>query len=328
MNLAKSCLWLLLLPVVACGHQSSLSQVHNAPSATPPASDASGPASDGRFAASPNETAEAPVPEASAPVASRAPSPSGLSGSGSAAAAPATRGGAAYEPPADKKADRPGLGTTWGETRTSYVSSSPFDRADYSHPFALVSLNYNDDSGIQAMARRMGNSYASFDRSGVDAAQGAVSVRLLDENGTPLPSTSFSGRDYVAGNDGQRYVIQIENHTGNRFEAVATVDGLDVVDGKEGSISKRGYLIDPWATLQIDGFRRSQSAVAAFRFGAVKDSYAARKGSDRNVGVIGVAFFHERGTSLPWTERELERRDSANPFPGGFASPPPAPFAR
>jgi hypothetical protein len=118
-------------------------------------------------------------------------------------------------------------------------------------------------------------------------------------------------------------VIQIENHSNNRFEAVATVDGLDVVDGKDGSLAKRGYLINPWATLQIDGFRRSQSAVAAFRFGAVKDSYAARKGNDRNVGVIGVAFFHERGTSLPWTERELERRDSANPFPAGFASPPP-----
>ena len=188
----------------------------------------------------------------------------------------------------------------------------------------LVSLNYNDDSGIQAMARRMGNSYASFDRTGVDAAQGAVSVRLLDENGVPLPSAYFGGQDYVAGADGQRYVIQIENHTGNRFEAVATVDGLDVVDGKDGTLGKRGYLIDPWATLQIDGFRRSQSAVAAFRFGAVKDSYAARKGNDRNVGVIGVAFFHERGSSLPWTERELERRDSANPFPGGYASPPPA----
>jgi len=173
------------------------------------------------------------------------------------------------------------------------------------------------------MARRMGNSYASFDRSGVDAAQGAVSVRLLDENGAPLPSASFGGQDYVAGSDGQRYVIQIENHTNRRFEAVATVDGLDVVDGKDGSMSKRGYLIDPWSTLQIDGFRRSQAAVAAFRFGAVKDSYAARKGNDRNVGVIGVAFFHERGSELPWTERELQRRDSANPFPGGFASPPP-----
>jgi hypothetical protein len=308
MNLAKVCACLLLLPVVACARASS----------PEPALSAAPVGNSGRaYAAGPSDDGERPAP---APMASEA--RAGRNDSVAGAAPGAARAGSSYQ--AEKKAEeRPGLGTTWGETRTSYVSNAPFERAEYSRPFALVALNYNDDSGIQAMARRMGNSYASFDRSGVDAAQGAISVRLLDENGTPLPSANFGGQDYVAGADGQRYVIQIENHTNNRFEAVATVDGLDVVDGKEGSMSKRGYLINPWATLQIDGFRRSQSAVAAFRFGAVKDSYAARKGNDRNVGVIGVAFFHERGSSLPWTDRELERRDSANPFPGGFASPPP-----
>ena len=310
---------LLILPVVACSRSSSAPDARSAPPALPaPASDDSAP-SDGAFASEPSGEAEAPA----AP-------PRALPGSASdsAEAAPqAARASGAYRP-VEKKAERPGLGTTWGETRTSYVSNAPFERADASQPFALVSLNYNDESGIQAMARRLGNSYASFDRSGVDAAEGAVSVRLMDETGAPLPTTNFGGRDYVAGADGQRYVIQIENHTGNRFEAVATVDGLDVVDGKDGALAKRGYLIAPWATLQIDGFRRSQSAVAAFRFGAVKDSYAARKGNDRNVGVVGVAFFHERGASLPWTERELERRDSANPFPGGFASPPPSSLVR
>jgi len=318
MNLAKVLACLLLLPVAACARSYSPPEARNAPSAAP-----FGNSEPSRgYASGPSGEVEASAP-AAAPMPSQA---RAASNDSAATAAPrAARAGSAYQPPAEKKAeDRPGLGTTWGETRQSYVSNAPFERADYSHPFALVSLNYNDDSGIQAMARRMGNSYASFDRTGVDAAQGAVSVRLLDENGVPLPSAYFGGQDYVAGADGQRYVIQIENHTGNRFEAVATVDGLDVVDGKDGTLGKRGYLIDPWATLQIDGFRRSQSAVAAFRFGAVKDSYAARKGNDRNVGVIGVAFFHERGSSLPWTERELERRDSANPFPGGYASPPPA----
>ena len=320
MNLAKTIACLLLLPVAACTRSASTPQAQNAPSRAPFAD--TEPSRDA-YAAGPSEV-EAP---AAPPMPSDDRGGRAESSASSAPRAARPGSGSAYQPPAEKKSeDRPGLGTTWGETRTSYVSNAPFERADYSRPFALVALNYNDDSGIQAMARRMGNSYASFDRAGVDAAQGAVSVRLLDENGSPLPSANFGGQDYVAGSDGQRYVIQIENHTGSRFEAVATVDGLDVVDGKDGSIAKRGYLINPWATLQIDGFRRSQSAVAAFRFGAVKDSYAARKGNDRNVGVIGVAFFHERGSSLPWTERELERRDSANPFPGGFASPPPPSF--
>ncbi len=323
MNLARIFACLLLLPVAACARSSYPPEARNAPSATP---FGNSEPSRGSYASAPSGETEESAP---APLPSQARNASNDSAVAGAPRAARSGSGSAYQPPAEKKAeDRPGLGTTWGETRTSYVSNAPFERADYSRPFALVSLNYNDDSGIQAMARRMGNAYASFDRAGVDAAQGAVSVRLLDENGVPLPSANFGGQDYVAGADGQRYVIQIENHTSQRFEAVATVDGLDVVDGKGGSIAKRGYLIDPWATLQIDGFRRSQSAVAAFRFGAVKDSYAARKGNDRNVGVIGVAFFHERGSSLPWTERELDRRNSANPFPGGFASPPPVPMAR
>jgi hypothetical protein len=103
---------------------------------------------------------------------------------------------------------------------------------------------------------------------------------------------------------------------------VATVDGLDVIDGQPGSFEKRGYLVAPWSTVEIDGFRRSEDEVAAFRFGRVRDSYAAKRGSDRNVGVIGVAVFQERGSSWPWTERELRRRDSADAFPGRFAPAP------
>jgi hypothetical protein len=320
MNLFKlsACFIVLPLAASACSHQGSALEAH---SSSIPASETIAP-SDAESAPEPvAPTAMNDAPRPAAPGASAAPR-------GAADSDAAARAGRGYEPPQKKAEERPGLGTTWGETRTSYVSNERFERADASHPFALVSLNYNDEPGIQAMARRMGNSYASFDGSGVDAAQGAVSVRLLDENGSPLPSTNFGGHDYVAGSDGQRYVIQIENHSGNRFEAVATVDGLDVLDGQGGSFSKRGYLVNAWSTLEIDGFRRSQAQVAAFRFGAVKDSYAARKGSDRNVGVIGVAFFHEEGSSLPWTQRELDRRSSANPFPGGFAAPPPPPMAR
>jgi hypothetical protein len=54
----------------------------------------------------------------------------------------------------------------------------------------------------------------------------------------------------------------------------------------------------------------------------VRDSYAAKRGNDRNVGVIGVAIFQERGSSYPWTDRELRRRDSADAFPGRFAPAP------
>ena len=123
----------------------------------------------------------------------------------------------------------------------------------------------------------------------------------------------------VMGTAGQRYNIVIQNKTNGRFEIVASVDGLDVIDGRPASVNKRGYILPPYGRLVIDGYRRSDRYVAAFRFGSVRNSYASRKGRGRNVGVIGVALFDERGSV--WTVGEIRRRDTANPFPG-YAKPP------
>jgi len=225
----------------------------------------------------------------------------------------------AYQPTPAPQKERPGLGTEWGETRDSRVSSAPFEREDESSPLSTASFFYNDESGVRAM---LGSGYWDRRTDGVSTARGALTIRVVDDRGAALPTFAAAGRSYVMGNDGARYAIRIENQTGARFEAVATVDGLDVIDGQPGSFEKRGYLIAPWSTVEIDGFRRSQAQVAAFRFGRVKDSYAAKRGVDRNVGVIGVAVFQERGSSWPWTQRELERRDSADAFPGRFAPAP------
>jgi hypothetical protein len=227
--------------------------------------------------------------------------------------------GSAYEPAPAPAEERPGLGTEWGETRQSRVSSAPFERADGGRPLSTTSFFYNDESGVRAA---LGASFWERKTDGASAARGAVTVRIVDDNGAPLPTFAAGGRSYVMGHDGQRYSIRIENQTGARFEAVATVDGLDVIDGQPGSFEKRGYLVQPWSTVEIDGFRRSEEEVAAFRFGRVRDSYAARRGNDRNVGVIGVAVFQERGAVSPWTAPELGRRESADPFPGRFAPAP------
>jgi len=238
--------------------------------------------------------------------------------SGAPAPAPRAQRGEA-EPSAAQKA-RPGLGTVWGETRVSRIQHTTFHRADPETPFATASLFYNDRQGVKAMARQ--SALSDHGDGGFSTLKGAVSVRLLDEDGSPLPAFEVASRNYVMGENGDRYLIEIRNHTGERLEAVATVDGLDVVDGRPGSLEKRGYVLRPFDTLQIDGFRQSTDTVAAFRFGSVRDSYASKKGKGRNVGVIGVAIFHERGSDLPWTFDEIQHRHTADPFPGRFASPP------
>lgn len=213
--------------------------------------------------------------------------------------------------------DRPGLGTSWGETVSAPIHFAPFQRASAA-PWAELALHYNDADGVLAHARYLGVAPAPLE---VDAGDGALSIAVVDDDGRSLPGFTAGGRTLVVGDDGERYRIVVRNATDARFEVVASVDGLDVIDGRPADPARRGYLVDPHGVLSIDGFRTSDDAVAAFRFGRVADSYAAQTGSDRNVGVIGLAIFAERGAR--WTRGELHRRDTADPFPErSYAAPP------
>lgn len=213
--------------------------------------------------------------------------------------------------------ERPGLGTTFGETVYAPISFAPFVRAG-SAPWAEVLLHYNDEAGVRAHAEYLNASPRPLE---VPAGDGSLSVALVDDTGRTLPGYAAGGRALVIGDDGERYKIIVRNATTARFEIVASVDGLDVIDGKPADPQRRGYLVDPHDTLVIDGFRTSDADVAAFRFGRVADSYAAQTSGDRNVGVVGLAIFSERGAV--WTRGELHERDTADPFPQrGYSTPP------
>jgi len=118
-------------------------------------------------------------------------------------------------------------------------------------------------------------------------------VQIIREDGETLPTYASHDRFYVQGIAGQRYSIKISNPTGHRVEAVVSVDGLDAVDGENGDLHKRGYIVPPWGETRIEGFRTSLADVATFRFSSVDGSYAGQKGKARNVGVIAVALFEE-----------------------------------
>jgi hypothetical protein len=244
------------------------------------------------------------------------------------AAAPAEPVGAAdaLEAEADEaegtiaraKRSRPGLGTSFGEQHHSEVVTTRFERANANAPDVLLSLWYDDAAGVRDMARYKGDS--SWSTSRIGAAGGNLVVSVVDERGAALPCTRIEGRPYVIGEADQRYLIGVENNSPYRYEVVGSVDGLDVIDGETAGFYKRGYVVDPYTSTTIEGWRTSTDTVAAFRFSDIEDSYAERKGKGRNIGVIGVAFFHELG-AVDWAE--LQRRDSAEPFPGRYAQPPP-----
>lgn len=152
---------------------------------------------------------------------------------------------------------------------------------------------------------------------------------LID--GRPITVYWHRGQAFVAGAQGKRYEIRIHNDGPRRVEAVVSVDGRDVIDGRPASVGRRGYLVDAYGAVTIDGFRTSAAEVAAFRFSPVSRSYAARMGDDANVGVIGVAFFPERAAPPPAVARrywETGHGDADRARGGASASPPAAPAGK
>lgn len=47
---------------------------------------------------------------------------------------------------------------------------------------------------------------------------------------------------------------------------VASVDGLDVLDGRQASRQKSGYVLRPYRLISIEGFRKNNTSVASFTF--------------------------------------------------------------
>jgi len=158
------------------------------------------------------------------------------------------------------------------------------------------------------------------------ARSGPWSVELVDEGGAVLPAFEHRGRTFVLGTRGRRYAVRIRNQTGGRVEVVLSVDGRDAIDGRPSSFAKRGYIVDPWSDVLVDGFRLSDAAVAAFRFGTVSSSYAARMGDARDVGAIGVAVFAEAPRFVPPPRRyeDRAREEAAPSADAGSAAQPPS----
>jgi hypothetical protein len=111
--------------------------------------------------------------------------------------------------------------------------------------------------------------------------------------GERLQTWERDGRLYVAGRPGDRYAVELMNHSRGRVLAVLSVDGINAITGETAAGNQSGYVLSPQQRAEIVGWRKSMEDVAAFYFTALPDSYAGRTGRPQNVGVIGVAVYRE-----------------------------------
>ena len=223
-------------------------------------------------------------------------------------------------------APAPQLGTQWGEGRESKTQAVVTRRLS-AQPDDVASLGYNEASAVR---RAVGNNPER--RLSLMLADGDIEWSVLDEDGQPLPlqrARRGAGAEdmfRLAGVQGSRYTLRFRNLGERSYEVIATVDGLDVLNGKPGSLRNGGYVLRPLQALTIEGFRKSQNEVAAFRFAAPGRAYAANTdaGDVRNIGVIGAALFELEEKDAPRRQRRdaTPSQPSAFPADGAYAPAP------
>ena len=124
-----------------------------------------------------------------------------------------------------------------------------------------------------------------------------VSVKV-EKKQAPLYQAAWRpDRWYVEAHEGARYEVQVRNTTNERIAFVISVDGLNAINGERSALSSSEpmYVLDPYQSTTVRGWRRSLDKVAQFVFVDEEQSYASR--TDQANGMMGwirVAAFRER----------------------------------
>jgi hypothetical protein len=155
-----------------------------------------------------------------------------------------------------------------------------------------------------ALAARTDVIHTRPSRGHVTADGSLVDVQVqVDGQTAPLyfrPGTS--DRHYFQAFTGRNYSLVVHNTTGRRVGVLLAVDGLNVVNGELSRLDHNEpmYVLDPYETSTIRGWRTSLDEVRRFVFVDEQRSYAERTGqANGDLGWIRVLAFAE---SRPWID--------------------------
>ena len=149
-----------------------------------------------------------------------------------------------------------------------------------------------------------------------------VDVRVLVDNGAaPLYSRGWSfnsPKRYFEAFEGGHYAVELHNRTGRRIGVLLSVDGLNVVTGNRSNLTadESMYVLDPFQSTVIRGWRTSLDEVRQFVFVDEQRSYAERTGqANGDMGWLRVVAFEELRPMLGWGQLKSTYR-------GGGGEPP------
>ena len=131
-----------------------------------------------------------------------------------------------------------------------------------------------------------------------------VDVQVLVD-GWPAPLFVRPGawdKNYFQAFRGKNYSLVVTNQTNQRVGVLMAVDGLNVVNGQRSDLNNHEamYVLDPYESATIQGWRTSLHDVRRFVFVDEERSYASRTNqANGDMGWIRVMSFREQ-TPIAW----------------------------
>jgi hypothetical protein len=164
--------------------------------------------------------------------------------------------------------------------------------------------------------------FGSRTHSNVDGSLVDVQVKVNGKTAPLYFSSSGFDRHYFQAYQGRNYSVVVRNNTGRRVGVLIAVDGLNVVNGERSALSRNEpmYVLDPYESATIQGWRTSLDDVRRFVFVDEDRSYAERTDqANGDMGWIRVLAFREVEPVSRWLRRPSVRENELGPQAQGGA---------
>ena len=149
-------------------------------------------------------------------------------------------------------------------------------------------------------------------------------------DGRPLPEYFSHSQLYVEASRGAEYEVRLRNPTGDRVAVALLIDGLNTIDASCTSAwDASKWVIGPYETITISGWQMNSAQARKFYFTTERDSYAAKRGSTADIGLISAVFYRERRrVIMPVTPPRPSSRDDMESSAAAGQSQSRAPSAK
>lgn len=162
--------------------------------------------------------------------------------------------------------------------------------------------------------------------AGASWAHGSSCSVTIIAGGEARPEYFANGTTYIEALRGRNYTLRLTNPTGSRVAVALSVDGLNTIDAQHTDAwNAAKWVLDPYETIDIDGWQVSDSTARRFVFTGERRSYGAALGETQNLGVIEAVFYRER--TRPIAQYRVQPRDEEGLAEAPAAAPPPPPDA-